>query len=138
MAELSKDYARTSLNEFENDPVLLSTFVNEVLTIQPDSPLARAYQAYNECRFTDIPSLCTEELQLIEPSPYKLQTLLLRGTFYLLLGNFNEALADFNDVINDPNVTENVRLLNFTFIIMIYIFSFIKNLVKNVCSIKTS
>jgi hypothetical protein len=105
-AELSKDYVRTSLNEFEDDPVLNPAFINEVRTTQPDSPLARAYQAYDECRFTDIPSLCTQELEL--SSSYKLQALLFRGSFYLLMGNFKEALADFDTVVNDPNATEKV------------------------------
>jgi import receptor subunit TOM70 len=105
-AELSKDYVRTSLNEFEDDPVFNPTFINEVRTTQPDSPLARAYQAYDECHFTDIPSLCTQELEL--SSSYKLQALLFRGSFYLLMGNFKEALADFDTVVNDPNATEKV------------------------------
>jgi import receptor subunit TOM70 len=80
--------------------------MNEVRTTQPDSPLARAYQSYDESRFTDIPSLCTQELELA--SPYKLQALLLRGSFYLLLGNFKEALADFDVIASDANVSENV------------------------------
>jgi import receptor subunit TOM70 len=82
--------------------------MNEVRTTQPDSPLARAYQAYDESRFTDIPSLCTQELELA--SPYKLQALLLRGSFYLLLGNFKEALADFDVIASDANVSENVLI----------------------------
>ncbi|CAF0929163.1 unnamed protein product [Rotaria sp. Silwood1] len=110
-AELSNDSVRTSLNEFEDDPVLSSIFINEVRTTQPDSPLARAYQAYDECRFTDIPSLCTQELELSILSPYKLHALLLRGSFYLLMGNYIEALADFDSVINDLNATEMMKLI---------------------------
>ncbi|CAF3361547.1 unnamed protein product [Rotaria sp. Silwood1] len=110
-AELSNDSVRTSLNEFEDDPVLSSIFINEVRTTQPDSPLARAYQAYDECRFTDIPSLCTQELELSILSPYKLHALLLRGSFYLLMGNYIEALADFNSVINDLNATEMMKII---------------------------
>jgi import receptor subunit TOM70 len=112
-AELSKDYVRTSLNEFEDDPVFNSEFINQIRTIQPDSPLAQAYQAYDDCLFTDIPSLCTQELELSILSPYRLQALLLRGSFYLLMGNFKEALADFNAVVDDPNVTEKVWLFEF-------------------------
>ncbi|CAF2232922.1 unnamed protein product [Rotaria magnacalcarata] len=109
-AELSKDYVRTSLNEFEDDPVLSPTFIHEVRTSQSDSPLANAYQAYDECRFTDIPSLCTQELELSVTSPYKLEALLFRGTFYLLMGNFKEALADFDAVVNDQNVEEKMKI----------------------------
>ncbi|CAF2814599.1 unnamed protein product [Rotaria sp. Silwood2] len=111
VAELSSDSVRTSLNEFEDDPVLSSLFMNEVRTIQPDSPLAHAYQAYDQCRFTDIPSLCTQELELSISSPYKLQALLLRGSFYLLMGNYIEALDDFDNVINDSNVTEKMKII---------------------------
>jgi import receptor subunit TOM70 len=81
-------------------------FINEVRTNQPDSPLARAYQAYDESRFTEIPSLCTQELK--SSSNYRLQALLLRGSFNLLMGNFKEASADFDAVVNDSNVTEKV------------------------------
>lgn len=107
-AELSKDYVRTSLNEFEDDPVFNSAFINEIHITQPDSALARAYEAYDQCRFTEIPSLCTQELESSSSSIYRLQALLLRGSFYLLMGNFKEALADFEAVVNDPNVTEEV------------------------------
>ncbi|CAF1273016.1 unnamed protein product [Adineta ricciae] len=110
-AELSKDYVRTSLNEFEDDPILNLAFIDEVHTNRSDSALARAYQAYDECRFTDISSLCTQELELSLPSPYKLQATLLRGSFYLLMGDYREALADFNTVINDPNATEQMRIV---------------------------
>ncbi len=107
-AELSKDFVRTSLNEFEEDPILSQSFINEVQTTQSESPLARAYQAYYEDRFTDIPSLCTQELESPNESLYQLETLLLRGSFYLLMGNYAEAVADFDAVINNPNVTEKV------------------------------
>ncbi|CAF4271164.1 unnamed protein product, partial [Rotaria sp. Silwood2] len=100
---------RTSLNEFENDPILNEYFITEIRKAQPDSSLARAYQAFDEGRFTDIPSLCTQELESSNDSPYKLETLLLRGSFYLLMGNYAEALADFDALINDPNASEEVE-----------------------------
>lgn len=107
-AELSKDYVRTTLNEFEDDPILDPTFINDLRTMRPDSPLTRAYQAFDEGRFTDIPSLCTQELQLNSGSMYELQALLLRGSFYLLMGNYIEAIADFDAVINNSNASEKV------------------------------
>ncbi len=85
------------------------SFINEVRTTQPDSPLARAYQAFDEGRFTDIPSLCTQELQSDTPSPYEVQALLLRGSIYLLMGNYVEAVADFDAIVNNPNTTHKVR-----------------------------
>ncbi|CAF5229410.1 unnamed protein product, partial [Rotaria magnacalcarata] len=105
-AELSKDFVRTSLNEFEDDPILNQSFIDELKRAQPDSSLARAYQAFDEDRYTDIPSLCTNELESTTDSPYKLETLLLRGSFYLLMGSYAEALADFDTIINDPEATE--------------------------------
>ena len=107
-AELSKDFVRTSLNEFEDDPVLSQAFINEVQATQSQSSLAQAYQAFDEGRFTDIPSLCTQELQTPNGSLYQLQTLLLRGSIYLLMGNYAEAIADFDTVIQNPNATEKV------------------------------
>ncbi|CAF3888691.1 unnamed protein product [Rotaria magnacalcarata] len=115
-AELSKDFVRTSLNEFEDDPILNQSFIDELKRAQPDSSLARAYQAFDEDRYTDIPSLCTNELESTTDSPYKLETLLLRGSFYLLMGSYAEALADFDTIINDPEATEKLKTLleNFT------------------------
>lgn len=107
-AELSKDYVRTSLNEFEDDPLLSQALINEIRATQPESPLARAYQAFDEGRFTDIPSLCTQELESTSDTPYELQTLLLRGSIYLLMGNYVEAVADFDAVVNNPDATEKV------------------------------
>ncbi|CAF1231209.1 unnamed protein product [Adineta steineri] len=109
-AELSKDYVRTSLNEFEDDPTLSHSFMNEVRTTQPESPLAHAYEAFEQGRFTDIPSLCTQELDPENSSLYELQTLLFRGSIYLLMGNYTEAIADFDSVINNPNATEKLKL----------------------------
>ena len=85
------------------------SFINELRTTQPDSPLARAYEAFDDGRFTDIPSLCTQELDSPTASPYRLEALLLRGSFFLLMGSYAEALADFDAVVNDPNATEKVR-----------------------------
>ena len=82
--------------------------IGEIRTSQPDSPLARAYQAFEEGRFTDIPSLCTQELEQSELLPYRLNALLLRGSFYLLMGNYIEAIADFDAVINNSQATEKV------------------------------
>ena len=109
-AELSKDFVRTSLNEFEDDPTISPAFINEVRTTQPDSPLARAYQAFDEGRFTDIPSLCTQELDSSHESLYELQTLLFRGSIYLLMGNYAEAIADFDTVIQNPEVSETMKM----------------------------
>ncbi|CAF0887963.1 unnamed protein product [Rotaria sp. Silwood1] len=109
-AELSKDYVRTSLNEFEDDPILNENFINEIREAQADSSLARAYQAFDEGRFTDIPSLCTHELESSSNSLHRLEALLLRGSFYLLMGNYVEALADFDAVINDQNASEKIKM----------------------------
>ena len=96
------------MNEFEDDPILSHAFINEVRATQPHSSLARAYQAFDEGRFTDIPSLCAQELQTPDGSSYQLQTLLLRGSIYLLMGNYAEAIADFATVIENPNAAEKV------------------------------
>ena len=103
---MSKDYVRTSLNEFEDDPVMNPSFIREIQVAQPDSPLARAYQAFDEGRFTDIPSLCTQEIEA--RSPYRLQALLFRGSFYLLMGNYVEAIEDFDAVVRSHDATELV------------------------------
>ena len=100
------------MNEFEDDPILSAEFINEVRTTQPESSLARAYQAFDDGRFTDIPSLCTQELQVADGSLYELQSLLLRGSIYLLMGNYAEAVADFDAVAQSHNATQKVSEVN--------------------------
>jgi hypothetical protein len=133
-AELSKDYVRTSLNEFEDDPIMSLTLIDEIRTAQPDGPLARAYQAFDDGLFTDIPSLCTQELDSSLASPYRLQALLLRGSFYLLMGNYPEAIDDFNTVVNDPDTSEKVIDENKSCLVIFIC----HRLDENQCSIKTS
>lgn len=55
---------------------------------------------------------CNEEIERSEDdSDYKLEAILLRGTFYLLSGQYDKSLSDFNQVINhkeaDPKLKSN-------------------------------
>lgn len=95
------------MNEFEDDPVMNPLFMREIRAAQENSPLARAYQAFDESRFTDIPSLCSQEIDA--SSPYRLHALLFRGSFYLLMGNYVEAIEDFDAVANSNDATELVN-----------------------------
>ncbi|CAF0733456.1 unnamed protein product [Didymodactylos carnosus] len=108
-AELSKDFVRTALNEFEDDPVLSTSFINEMLRTHPDSYLTKAYKAHDDGNFLQIPDLCTREIES-EDSQFKIHAHLLRGSFYILIGQYNEAVADFDIVVSNPSSTEEMRI----------------------------
>ncbi|CAF4015102.1 unnamed protein product [Didymodactylos carnosus] len=106
-AELSRDFVHTSLNEFEDDPALSTSFINEIQTAHPDSNLDRAYKALNDGNFSEISDLCTREIES-EDSEYKNQARLLRGSFYILNGQYNEAMK-INGKLKRANARIHLR-----------------------------
>jgi mitochondrial import receptor subunit TOM70 len=61
--------------------------------------------------FSEVVAACTEEIEACEDdsSEYKLEAILLRGTFYLLSGQYDLALNDFNTVINNDQADPKLR-----------------------------
>lgn len=63
--------------------------------------------------YDEIIPLCTEELKnldLNDNSIHKMEVLLLRGTFYLLLGLHDNALSDLNAVITSDTATKELKV----------------------------
>lgn len=101
-----KGYIRT----LPNDPVfrLLENENNDDL-----SPgFRKALQAVKEEKYDDVIPLCTEELKNSESDtvPHKMEVLLLRGSFLLLLGKHTEALKDFEAVIDSNTVPKALKV----------------------------
>lgn len=69
--------------------------------------LARAKQAFKSQNYEDIIPACNEEIETDEN--HKMEALVLRATFYLLLGEHNKALSDLEVVIE--NVDANVKVI---------------------------
>lgn len=54
---------------------------------------------------------CTEELNLSESeSPYKIEALSLRASFYFLTGQFNEALEDLTNIIETEDADVLIKV----------------------------
>jgi hypothetical protein len=70
--------------------------------------LARAKQAFKSQNYEDIIPACSEEIETGGEN-HKMEALVLRATFHLLLGEHNKALSDLEAVIEneDANVKVN-------------------------------
>lgn len=70
-------------------------------------------QALKDTAYDDIIPLCTEVIKRPEfdilPSS-KIEVLLLRATFYLLLGKHNAALQDFASILNSEDASDDVKI----------------------------
>ncbi|XP_033247183.1 mitochondrial import receptor subunit TOM70-like [Drosophila miranda] len=71
--------------------------------VKTPNAFVRAYWALRDRLFDDIIPACTEEIESPESSGYRLEALLMRGTFYLLSNAFKESKHDFGAIIDNPN-----------------------------------
>ena len=69
--------------------------------------LAQAKQAFKSQNYEDIIPACSEEIETGEN--HKMEALVLRATFHLLLGEHNKALSDLEAVIE--NVDADVKVI---------------------------
>ncbi|KAG8236299.1 hypothetical protein J437_LFUL017983 [Ladona fulva] len=111
----SKHFVRTYFSSFNNDPI----------TSQPDEPnknepvvngetepkrgFLLAKEALLKQRYHEIIPACTEEINS-ENSKYKMEALLLRGTFYLLRGEHNLVYQDLEKIIENESVDVKIRV----------------------------
>ncbi|XP_022210590.2 mitochondrial import receptor subunit TOM70-like [Drosophila obscura] len=98
-------YMRT----FIDDP--LQTISVQALAKTPSpNGFVRAHWAFRGGAFTEIIPGCTEEIEeSLNESPYKLEALLMRGTFHMLSNSFVESKRDFGAIIDDPNADDPFR-----------------------------
>lgn len=105
--EPSKNFVVNYFKSFSQDPVHKVV----VSTVEPKGFL-KAINVFKNGQFNEVIAACNEELEGSEDdSVYKLEAILLRGTFYLLSGQFEKALTDFNHIItqndSDPKLRSN-------------------------------
>lgn len=97
-------FIRSYLASFSMDPIRTLKFPAARQSADADAAVAesgfvRARRALDEERFDDIIGLCTEEVESSEAdAAYKMEALLLRGTFYMVAGQQIEALIDLEQV----------------------------------------
>lgn len=103
--EPSKHFVANYFKSFSQDPVH-----KVVVSSTEPKGFLRAIQAFKAGDFNEIIPACTEEIETAEDeSEYKLEAILLRGTFYLLSGQYEGSLSDFNTVIDNPEADPKLR-----------------------------
>lgn len=103
--EPSKHFVISYFKSFSQDPVH-----KVVVSSSEPKGFVRAIKAFKDGLFNDIIPACTEEIESCEDdSEYKLEAILLRGTFYLLSGQYDASLTDFNTIINNKEADPKLR-----------------------------
>ncbi|XP_011314641.1 mitochondrial import receptor subunit TOM70 [Fopius arisanus] len=106
----SKHFIKTYFSSFRNDPLLSAEAIN-LLDNHGSPGLTNAVEAFRGERYDDIIPICTAEIEKSDTSlSDKMQLLLLRGTFYLLLGQPDKAIGDLNAVISNESASKEVRV----------------------------
>lgn len=103
--EPSKHFVVNYFKSFSQDPIHKVV----VASTEPKG-FVRAIKAFKDSTYDEIIPACNEEIDSCEEdSHYKLEAILLRGTFYLLTGNtLKHPIA--SSTINLPNSYRSIRL----------------------------
>lgn len=106
----SNHFIRTYISTFSKDPVF-TALGNENDNNVPQN-FKKVLDAVVEQRYDDIIPLCTEQLNNCESDalPFKMEILLLRATFYLLLGQHDTAIDDFETIVNSDTASTAVKV----------------------------
>lgn len=105
----SKHFLKTYIMSFPNDPVFTRLQHPENIPRFFNKPL----EALKNEEYDDIIPLCTEIIKSSEfntlPSS-KMEVLLLRATFHLLLGQHDDSMIDFNSILNSEETSKDVKV----------------------------
>ncbi|OXU29262.1 hypothetical protein TSAR_007507 [Trichomalopsis sarcophagae] len=107
----SKHFIGTYFLAFYNDPILAK--LDGLETVEDNTPFNKALTALKKQEYDDVIPLCTEELKNLatdEDSLHKMEVLVLRGTFYLLLGQHENALEDLSAVIGSDASSKELKV----------------------------
>lgn len=103
--EPSINFVNSYFKSFSQDPIH-----KVIVSSQEPKGFIKACKAFKNGQFSEVVSACNEEIEKSEDdSDYKLEAILLRGTYYLLSGQFEKSLADFNQVINHKDADPKLR-----------------------------
>lgn len=106
----SKHFIKVYFSTFTEDPVL--KYLKDDTKLKDETHgFARAIAAMKKQNYDDIISACTEEIDSSESeAQFKLESQLLRGTFYLLVGRHQDALTDLQSIIDNKEAEEKLRV----------------------------
>ncbi|XP_015187403.1 PREDICTED: mitochondrial import receptor subunit TOM70 [Polistes dominula] len=105
----SKHFIKKYLTSFHSGV----TEVINILSCSTERPgCMKITKALEDQDYDNIISLCTDEIENIrlQDLPLRLEIILLRATFYLLLGKHEAALEDFNTIIDEPGNSTNTEI----------------------------
>ncbi|CAL7945260.1 unnamed protein product [Xylocopa violacea] len=106
----SKYFIKTYIITFHKDPVFLRLHDTDYSNLSPG--FAKILECVKKQEYDDVIPLCTEEINSSESDtlPHKMEVLLLRATFYLLLGQHDAAIEDFGTIINSDTVAKAIKV----------------------------
>ncbi|KAJ4429814.1 hypothetical protein ANN_22018, partial [Periplaneta americana] len=107
----SKHFIKTYFSSFIEDPIMnkLAQEKESDFAEADLRGLARAKQAFKSQNYEDIIPACSEEVESGDGS-LKMEALVLRATFHLLLGEHRKALSDFESVIENEEADIKLRV----------------------------
>ena len=106
----SKYFIKTYISTFPKDPVFVSLQNDNDGNISQG--LLKVLESVKEQNYDDVIPLCNEELDSSEPNTllHRMEVLLTRATFYLLLGQHDAAIEDLGTIIDNDSVSNGVKV----------------------------
>ncbi|XP_030383506.1 mitochondrial import receptor subunit TOM70 [Scaptodrosophila lebanonensis] len=106
----SATFITTYMRSFIADPLQTMNVPPSAVADTPPRGFLRARRAFEEQQFDEIIPACTEEIESSEAeAQYKVEALLMRGTFHLLCGSYNDSKNDFDAIINNDYADPTLR-----------------------------
>ncbi|KAH8358363.1 hypothetical protein KR200_010584 [Drosophila serrata] len=107
----STSFVNTYMRSFIADPLqTMELPAAQDTELAPAKGFLRARQAYLKEKYDDIIPACTEEIESSEAeAQYKVEALLMRGTFHLLCGSYTESEQDFNAILQNADADPTLR-----------------------------
>ncbi|KAM8716640.1 hypothetical protein ACLKA7_003508 [Drosophila subpalustris] len=110
----SAAFVNTYMRSFIADPLQTMNVPPSAVADTPPRGFLRARRAFDDQKFDDIIAACTEEIESSESeSQYKVEALLMRGTFYLLCGSFADSKNDFDAILANDDADSTLRVYAF-------------------------
>ncbi|EDV58839.1 mitochondrial import receptor subunit TOM70 [Drosophila erecta] len=103
-------FVNTYTRSFIADPLQTMEVPVSSKSDAPPKGFLRAHRAFLEEKYEEIIPACTEEIESSEAeAQYKVEALLLRGTFHLLCGSYTESQQDFDAILANADADPNLR-----------------------------
>ncbi|KAH8412823.1 hypothetical protein KR009_005985 [Drosophila setifemur] len=103
-------FVNTYMRSFVADPLQTIPLPSHSETSAPLKGFVRARRAFLDEQFEDIITACTEEIESSEAeAQYKVEALLMRGTFHLLCGSYTESKQDFDAILGNADADPTMR-----------------------------